>query len=343
MSWLGPFILVLTTVALVLISGIYFYSRTFSPIIRLQGKKEAFLYIPSGSGFGDVVRLLQVKARLKSAEKFKWLAARKNYVTRVKPGKYHLREGMTNNELVNMLRSGNQTPVRITVQNSRTPMELAGRLGRQLECDSAELAKVFSDNTLLASYGVTSATFFALIIPDSYEFWWTTTASQFLDRMKKNQERFWNKNRRLQADSLRMTIAEVVTLASIVEKESNKNDERPMIAGVYINRLHRGIPLQADPTVIFAWKDYSLKRILKRHTEISSPYNTYRFTGLPPGPICLPSVASIEAVLRPGKHNYLFFCAREDLSGYHSFARTLDEHLQNARRYQKALNDLKIY
>ncbi|HNW73372.1 MAG TPA: endolytic transglycosylase MltG [Bacteroidales bacterium] len=340
---LGPIILVLTTVLVVLISAIHFYYRTFTPVIRLQGKKEAFIHIPSGSGFRDVIRLLQDEGKLKSPGNFRWLAERKHYVTRVKPGKYRLRDGMTNNELVNMLRSGKQTPVRITIQNIRTPMDLAGRIGRQLECDSIELASVFSNNELLAGYGVTPATVFALIIPDSYEFWWTTTASQFLARMKREQERFWRKQRKMQADSLRMTISEIVTLASIVEKESNRNEEKPIIAGVYLNRLHRGIPLQADPTVIFAWKDYSIKRILKRHTEISSPYNTYRFAGLPPGPICLPSVASIDAVLRPDKHDYLYFCAREDLSGYHRFARTLDEHLQNARRYQKALNNLKIF
>lgn len=345
-SWFvrkGPYILVLLTLLMISLSAVYFYSRTYTPAIRLKGKKEVFIYIKSGSGFEEVVRLLEAGGKLKSPADFIWLTERKHYQDKVKPGKYRVIDGMTNNDLVNLLRSGSQTPVRITIQNVRTPQELAGRLGRQLEPDSAELARVFGDKDILASFGVTPATLFALIIPDRYEFWWTTTGTQFLGSMKRVQARFWNRIRQSKADSLRMSISQVVTLASIVEKETNKNDEKPVIAGVYLNRLKRGIPLQADPTVVFAWNDFSIKRVLKKHTEIPSPFNTYRFAGLPPGPICLPSVASVEAVLNPSRHDFLYFCAREDFSGYHRFARTLDEHNRNARTYQKALNSLQIY
>jgi len=205
-----------------------------------------------------------------------------------------------------------------------------------------QLIRLFNDPLHLARYGTSTSTLFILFIPNTYELFWNTSGDQLFKRMKSEYRRFWTPGRCHQADSLRMTIPEIVTLASIVEKESNKNDEKPVIAGVYINRLKRGIPLQADPTVIYAWNDYSIRRVLKIHTQLQSPYNTYIHTGLPPGPICLPSIASVDAVLHSINHPYLYFCAKEDFSGYHNFAVTLAEHNGNARRYQQALDAMKI-
>ena len=249
---------------------------------------------------------------------------------------------MHNNTLINLLRSGRQEPVRVTIQNVRTRDELAGKIGRNLEVDSARLVKLFNDPAYLAKFDISPPTLFVLFIPDTYEFYWNTSGDQLFKRIYQEYQHFWTSRRRQMADSLHLSVAQVVTLASIVEKESNKNDEKPVIAGVYLNRLKKQIPLQADPTVIFAWNDYRIRRVLKMHTEIKSPYNTYLCAGLPPGPICLPSIASVDAVLHAANHGYFYFCAREDLSGYHNFASSLEEHNRNARRYQKALDKMNI-
>lgn len=341
-SDLMPVILISITVFIIGIAAVSFYMKMVKPVIDLSGKSKAFLYIRSGSDFGEVVRTLTGKGYLADRSDFEWLSKRKHYTTKVKPGKYEIRDGMTNNELVNMLRSGRQVPVRITIQNIRVPAELAGKLGRQLETDSARFSEIFKDQSILELYEVTPATLLTLFVPNTYEVWWNIPASEFLVRMKQEHDKFWNGDRVRKAGALGLDIPAVVTLASIVEKESNKTDEKPAIAGVYLNRLKRGIPLQADPTVIYAVGDFSIRRVLKRHTEVVSPYNTYQKPGLPPGPICLPSISSIDAVLNAQSHNYLFFCAREDLSGYHNFAENITIHNQNARKYQKALNNLNI-
>ena len=181
-----------------------------------------------------------------------------------------------------------------------------------------------------------------MFIPNTYEFYWNTTTAHFLEKIHTESGAFWTNQRRHEADSLHLTPGEVIALASIVDKETNKEDEMPSIAGVYLNRLKKNMLLQADPTVIFAWQDFSIRRVLKKHTELQSPYNTYISPGLPPGPICLPSIPSIEAVLHAKKHDYLYFCAKDDLSGSHNFAATIEEHQRNAKKFQKALNRLNI-
>ena len=338
----GPFILIGITILVLFFSLLRLYIQTTKPMVNLQGRQKCYFYIHTGAGFEAVRDSLVKKGFLLHPREFSWLAHRKHYDLRVKPGRYLLQNGMRNNLLVNMLRSGNQEPLRITIQNVRTKEELAGSLGKRLEVDSVQLIRLFNNRTHLAGYRISPATLFTLFIPNTYEFFWNTTGDQVLSRMTTEFNRFWTPLRRHQADSLKLAIPEVVTMASIVEKESNKNDEKPIIAGVYINRLKNKIPLQADPTVIFAWNDYRIRRVLKVHTLIKSPYNTYLRTGLPPGPICLPSIASIESVLHAKRHAYLYFCAKEDFSGYHNFAGSLDEHNRNARRYQKALNVMKI-
>lgn len=312
------------------------------PVIRLKEKKSCYFYIHTGSGFEAVKDSLVKKGYLAAPQKFEWLARRKHYDQHVKPGRYRLVDGMRNNALVNMLRAGLQEPVRIVIQNVRTREELAGKIGRQLEVDSVRLITLFNDPVYLEKFDITPPTLFTLFIPDTYEFYWNTSADQFLHRMYREYSRYWTAGRRQLAGALHLSVPEVVTLASIVEKESIKNDEKAVIAGVYLNRLAKRIPLQADPTVIFAWNDYRIRRVMKIHTEIRSPYNTYNNTGLPPGPICLPSITSIEAVLHAEKHSYYYFCAKPDFSGYHNFASDLESHNRNARMYQKALDKMNI-
>lgn len=324
------------------IIGYSFYHRITKPVIDLGDRKYVFFYIPTGSGFCAVRDSLVKRGYLSDPGSFEWLAKKKHYPEKVRPGRYRLFDGMRNNALVNLLRSGKQEPVRVVVQNVRTPAELAGRIGRQLEADSSDLIRLFSDRNTLSSYGVTPLSLFVLFIPDTYEFFWNTSGQQLLDRMQRESRKFWLPRRKEMADSLHLSQAQVVTLASIVDKETLKNAEKPVIAGVYLNRLKRGMPLQADPTVVFALNDRTIRRVVKRHTAIDSPYNTYIHAGLPPGPICLPSASSIDAVLRPARHSYLYFCARADLSGYHTFSTTLEEHNLKARQYQKALDKMNI-
>ena len=339
---LMPLILLGTTLIILAIVLLRFYIFTTRPVIILNGRKSCYFYIHTGSGFGAVRDSLIKKGYLIHVKEFEWLAKRKHYDQKVRAGRYLLVNGMHNNTLVNLLRSGKQEALRIRFQNIRTREELAGKIGRLLETDSTHLIRLFNDPVYLSRFGIAPATLFVLFIPDTYEIFWNTSGDQLFERMHQEYKRFWNQQRMQLADSLHLNIQEVVTLASIVEKESNKNDEKPLISGVYLNRLKKKIPLQADPTVIFAWNDYSIRRVNKNLTAINSPYNTYARIGLPPGPICLPSIASVDAVLHARNNFYLYFCAKEDFSGYHNFAATLAEHDRNAKKYQHALNKLHI-
>lgn len=321
----------------------HFYRIIFQPNVSLTGKETAYLYIPTGSDFEKVMNLVTSQGFLNDPYSFSWVARQKGYPGKIKPGKYELRNGMNNNELVNLLRSGRQVPVRVSFQSIRTVQDLAGKISRQIEADSVSLLNHLRDRDYLKEFNVQPSQVFVLFIPNTYEFVWNTSADQFIHRMSREQTKFWNGERLSKAREAGLTINEVVILASIVEKETVQDNEKPEIAGVYINRLKKEWPLQADPTLIFAWNDYSIRRVLNKHKEINSPYNTYLHTGLPPGPICLPSVASIESVLNFSHHNYMFFCAKEDLSGSHNFAVTLSEHSRNAERYQAALKRLNIH
>jgi UPF0755 protein len=313
------------------------YRIFFNPNVHTPDGKEMFICIPTGSDFSTVVRILNDSHALSDQGSFETVSQKKNYEGKVKPGRYRIVDGMSNNALVNLLRSGKQEPVRVIIQNVKSPEELAGRVSAQIEADSSSVLALFRDASYLSEFGVNPATVFSLIVPDTYQFYWNTSADQFIRRMFKERQRFWSDSRLTKLGETGLDIPEVITLASIVEKETAKNAEKPVIAGVYMNRLRKGWPLQADPTLIFAWNDYSIRRVLNKHKEIDSPYNTYTHTGLPPGPICLPSIASIDAVLNYDKTPYLYFCAKEDLSGYHNFAVTLAQHNRNAERYQAAL------
>jgi len=273
---------------------------------------------------------------------FRRYAARLDLAASVKPGHYRLDSPMSVIDVVRTLKLGLQTPVRVTINNVRTPALLAGKLSRQIEADSTELIRALTDDSLARTVGFDSLTLFSMFIPDSYECYWTVTPEQLIRRMRKEYDRFWTPRRDALRERSGLSRFEVMTLASIVYEETRKTDEMPRIAGVYINRLRQGIPLQADPTVKYAMQDFGLRRILYKHLKYPSPYNTYVNRGLPPSPICMPGIAAIDAVLNYEEHKYLFFCARPTFDGYHNFAVTLAEHNANARKYAAELNRRKI-
>ena len=313
------------------------YLYIYAPNVDTGGKRQAELFIPTGSTYASVADSLE--SILVNKRSFHWLAEKKSYPGLVRPGRYIVNEGMSNLHLVNMLRAGRQVPVMVTFNNIRTVEQLARTISNQIEADSAGIASLLNDEAFLDEYGLDRYTALSMFIPNTYEFFWNTSARQFIERMSIESDRFWEGEREQMAQQTSLSRMEIITLASIVDKETNKNDEKARIAGVYMNRLIKGWPLQADPTVVYATGDFEAKRVLNKHTRIDSPYNTYRRKGLPPGPICIPSIASIDAVLNFEKHNYMFFVASEDLSGYHVFSKTLSEHNKHARRYRQAVKD----
>ncbi|HHV86632.1 MAG TPA: endolytic transglycosylase MltG [Petrimonas sp.] len=305
-------------------------------------KETAYLYIDKEKNYEDVISQLK-KANLPSEQIFRILSERMNYPNNVKTGRYAIKDGMTMPDVIRMLRTGNQTPVNLTFNNMRTKEDLAGRISQQLMMDSTMLLNALNDPAKIKEFGFDESTFPAMFIPNTYEVYWDTSIDNLLNRMKKEYDRFWNDNRKSKAENIGLSPVQVSTLASIVEEEATYPDEYPVIAGLYLNRLKKGMRLEADPTVKFAVGDFSLRRILFRHLEVESPYNTYKNTGLPPGPIRIPSIKAIDGTLSPQQHNYLFMCAKEDLSGRHNFAATHAEHARNAARYQRALNQKGIY
>ena len=334
---------------IILIGGIfisvcvlYFVYILFAPNISPVGDQKAYLCIPDSSSFDDVVALLNKQAKVTNTGAFKQVSGLLRY-KRIRPGRYELRRGMNNFQLVRTLRSGRQTPVKLTFNNIRTKEQLAGRLSTQLMADSASIVALMNDSAFLSTYNLTPNTSISLFIPDTYEVFWDLDAKEVFERMKKEHDAFWTAERRAKADSIPLTPAEVSTLASIVEEETNGKAERPMVAGLYINRLKKDMPLQADPTLKFAVGDFSIKRLTIEHILKISPYNTYRNKGLPPGPIRVASPNGIDAVLNYKKHDYIFMCAKETLNGEHNFAVNYAEHQANARKYQKALDARKIF
>jgi len=325
------------------VAAYYIYHIVFTPNVWTPEGKEISVYIPTGSDFEDVKVILYSKGLVIHRKNFEWLSQKKRYPSRVVAGRYILKPGMSNNELIDLLRSGNQVPVHVIFNNVRNIYQLAGIVGRQIEADSASIANVLSDTNYLRRIGYTPKSIPTAFIPNTYDFYWNTDAKTFVERMLKEHDKFWTDERKAKAAKLKLSPEEVVILASIVEKETNKNDEKPAIAGVYINRMKYGWRLQADPTVVYAIGDFNIRRVLNVHKEYDSPYNTYKHLGLPPGPICIPSIASVDAVLNYQKNDYFFFCAKDDLSGYHTFAKTNAQHRKNAKKYQEALNKMKIY
>lgn len=339
-SWLKYIILLLTVVLIFCLYLIYnhFFGISVSP----KGDK-ATIYIPDEASYEQAMDSVEAHLNIKNKKMLHWVAEKKNYQKLVKPGKYVIDRPLSYNELINILRGGKQTPIRITFSNVRTLNELAGRIGGLIEADSADIMDFFADPGNYSGDGFRPENVISVFIPDTYEFYWNTRAGKLYNRMLREYRKFWTRERLQKSEEIGLTPVEVSTLASIVDEEVLKPDEKPRIAGVYLNRLKRGIPLQADPTIKFAINNFTVNRILFKHLETESPYNTYKHAGLPPGPIGCPSINGIDAVLNAEKHDYIYFAAKSDFSGYHNFSRTLSEHNRYANQYQRELNKRRIY
>ncbi|MCW3807611.1 endolytic transglycosylase MltG [Plebeiibacterium marinum] len=332
---MGLFIVVL--ILLALLFGVRFYRFIYGNNVVVENVECPYLYIPNGTTFSELKKIIEDNGFVKDIESFSWVAQKKEYVQHVKGGRYLLKHGMSNNQLVNLLRSGRQDALNITFNNIRKPEQLASVVSAKLMVDSAELVTLFKDVELVKKYGFTLETFPSMFIPNTYQMYWNTDAKGFVKRMKKEYDRFWTSERVSKSEKLGISPVEVSILASIVDEETIMSDEKPIVAGLYLNRLNKRIRLQADPTVKYALGDFSIQRVLSKDLEIDSPYNTYKYAGLPPGPIRFPSVEGINAVLNRREHNYYYMCAKEDFSGYHNFARSLSQHNVNAQKYRNEL------
>ncbi|MDD5571995.1 MAG: endolytic transglycosylase MltG [Bacteroidales bacterium] len=337
-------LLIVSAILLIfIISALYnIYKEIYGNNTNVFQKEYEYIYIKSNSDFNDVVSQLVEKKIIKDRESFEWVAEMKKYKKHIHPGRYKITNEMNNNELVNLLRSGKQTPVELVFQCVRTKADFAEIISNQIEADKTELLSLLNNGDYMKKYGLNNENALVLFIPNTYQIYWNTTAEKFIERMAKEYNRFWNNDKKKKAGEAGLTPPQVSVLASIVEQETNMNTEKPIIAGVYINRLRNNKELEADPTLKFALNDFTIKRILNKHKDIVSPYNTYMHKGLPPGPICIPSASSISSVLNYAKHGYIYFCAREDFSGYHNFAKTPEQHLINAGKYQRKLDELNI-
>ncbi|WP_299317613.1 endolytic transglycosylase MltG [uncultured Maribacter sp.] len=326
------------------IFGYTFYGIFFTPNTSFDNE-EAIVYIPTDATIDDLKEGLSTV--LEDFDSFEAAAERKGYLSNIKAGKYKIGKGMNNNEIVNSLRSGS-IPVKVSFNNQESINDLAGRIASQIEADSVSLVAAFDDQEFLKANGFDDANKISLYIPNSYEFFWNTSAASFRGKMLKEYNRFWTDTRKEKASALGLKPNEVIALASIVHKETAKVDERPTVAGVYLNRLKKGMLLQADPTVIYAIKketgnfDTVIKRVLYKDLEMDSPYNTYKYAGLPPGPIAMPDITAIDAVLNPKKHNYYYFVANVEKFGYHMFAENLTQHNRNKAQYIRWINAQKI-
>jgi UPF0755 protein len=336
-------ILLIIVLAGVVAAGIfsyYVYKTVFLPNTAFENE-TAYIFVSSDRSYTDV--RTQLQPLLNDIESFDKVAQKKGYVQNVKPGKYQIKKGMSNNDIVNSLRSRN-IPIRISFNNQETLARLAGRISEQIEADSISLLKTMKDEGYLSANGFDSETALAMYIPNTYEFFWNSSAETFRNRMLTEYNNFWNESRLAKAEVLNLTPLQVMSLAAIVQKETARVDERPRVAGVYLNRLRVGMLLQADPTVIFAIKketgdfDTIIKRVLFKDLEIDSPYNTYRYPGVPPGPIAMPDISSIDAVLNPEKHDYFYFVADVSNPGYHLFGKTLAQHNRNRQQYINWIN-----
>lgn len=318
----------------------FVYNAMFVPNTNFE-EPEIYVYIPTNARYTDVRE--QLKPLLKDIDGFDALAARKKYTSHIRAGRFVIKKGMNNNAIINTIRSKNK-PLQLAFNNQETIEKLAGRIASQIEPDSLALLQAMTDEGFAAKNGFDTKNRLGMYIPNSYEFFWNTSAEDFRDRMLKEYNRFWNDSRTKKAEALNLTRDEVMTLASIVHEESKQASEQPRIAGVYLNRIRIGMPLQADPTLKFAayqlpeYKNTIIKRVLNKHKDIDSPYNTYQNRGLPPGLIAMPDVSAIDAVLNPEKHSYLYFAADAKLLGFHKFAKTLAQHNKNAQDYHRYLS-----
>jgi UPF0755 protein len=327
-------------ILMVVATGGFFYIRITSPAFKTG--EITYLYIDEKKDYRAILKQLQVQSEIKDIYLFDQLALKMKYPKSIKAGKYEINPQLSYLELIRMLRNGNQVPVNITFNNIRLKKDFAERIGAQLMFGRESLMDKLNQPNACQALGFDTITIVSMFIPNTYEVYWTISVDQFLERMKREYDRFWTAERLRKARELSLSPVEVSILASIVEEETADLTEYPIVSGLYINRLRKGWRLEADPTVKFAIGDFGLQRILYAHLEIESPYNTYKNSGLPPGPIRIPSISGIDAVLNYTRHNYLFMCAKEDFSGRHNFAVTLAEHNRNANRWREALNRRNI-
>jgi UPF0755 protein len=333
----------LVLVVIVAIGGYFgfdLYQVYFAPNITGE---QPYLYIKTGAKLDDVYQEIKTKDLLKDVGSFSQAAAKMDLAQRLKPGRYKLSKGMNNRSLINAIKSGSQEPVKLKFQNIRKKENFAAYLSQNLEADSVTFLNVLDSAALVEKYGFTPDNSYTMFIPNTYEMYWNTSPLEFFARMQKEYDKFWNAARKQKAAALNLSPQQVTILASIVDGEAIYDKEMPVIAGLYLNRLNRGILLQADPTVIFANDDFTVKRVTNALLRVESKYNTYKYAGLPPGPIMMPSINAIDAVLNREKNNYIYMCAKEDFSGYHAFAETKAQHEINANKYRAALNKRNIF
>ena len=320
--------------AIIIISGGYIINKAFTGNTKFE-EEEVYVYVPTDSKYEDVKKILA--PYVENQSKIDWVASKREYDSNVKAGKFLLKKGMSSFSIVRALRLN--IPVKLAFNNQEKAQDLFIRLASQIEPDTTKLKEIFTNDTFLQENSLNTDNVMSFFIPNSYEFYWNISPEELAEKLTKEYKRFWNDGRLAKAEALNLTPAQVYTLASIVHKETAKADERPKVAGVYLNRLKKNMPLQADPTVIFALKQKSndwnlvVKRVMHNDLIVNSPYNTYKNTGLPPGPIFMPDVSAIDAVLNPEKHNYLYFCASVERFGYHEFATDYGAHLKVAAKY----------
>jgi len=335
-------IFIIIAVIIVLVLGfvtVFFYLRYFSP--NVTGKQE-YLYIRTGATYPDVYKTIQDQGIVKDPASFNAAAAGMHYINRVKPGRYRLHEGMTNRRLINMLASGAQEAVELSFHNLRQKTDFAGFVSKKLEADSASIIHLLDSTQFIEKFGFNTDNVYVIFIPNTYQVYWNTSPEKFFKRIYANYEKYWTPERKQQAAAINLCPIQVSILASIVDAEALHDDEMPTIAGLYLNRLQKGMKLESDPTLIFALQDFTIKRVLNRDKAVISPYNTYLHTGLPPGPIMMPSENALNAVLGYKKSDYLYMCAKADFSGYHAFASNITDHNNNARKWREALDARKI-
>ena len=323
------------------VAGGTFYYYLFAP--QFHPSKTVYIYVDRDDTADSIYHKIKEFGHVNKFTGFQWMAKYKDFDQNIHTGRYAIRPNDNVYHVYSRFSRGYQEPMNLTIGSVRTLDRLARSIGKQLMIDSAEIAGLMNDSAFQQKSGYHKETMSCLFIPETYQVYWDMSAEEFFERMKLEHQKFWNQERLNKATAIGMTPVEVCTLASIVEEETNNNPEKSIVAGLYINRLHSGMPLQADPTIKFALQDFGLRRITNAHLAIDSPYNTYRNTGLPPGPIRIPSPIGVDAVLNYTKHNYLYMCAKEDFSGTHNFASNYTEHMKNARKYWNALNERKIF
>lgn len=316
------------------------YHYLFSPVVK--SSETSYIYINEKDSLKSIMQKIKAEGKTKDLKGFEWMASYYDYGQHIKTGRYAIHPQESSVQLYRRLSRGQQAPVNLIVPSTRTLDRLVQSVSKQLMLDSIDIATPLADSAFCAKLGYTLQNISCLFIPNTYQVYWNISPEGFFKRMQKENKNFWNEKRMKEAKEIGFTPEEIITIASIVEEETANNQEKPVIAGLYINRLRKGMLLQADPTVKYAMQNFTLKRILNVHLETDSPYNTYKYAGLPPGPIRIPSITGIESVLHYSRHTYLYMCAKEDFSGTHNFTSSLSQHLLNAQRYQRELNKRRI-